>query len=95
MLRFDFVNYDLDHPGFVFDSITGRAIIASHFLSSERIYFQYSRYKYGDKMTLAGSWPLTAGGGPLVAGSNVLQEGPYAGMTPDENVVKIQAEVAF
>jgi hypothetical protein len=30
-----------------------------------------------------------------VAGSNVLQEGPYANMTPDENVVKIQAEVAF
>ena len=95
MLRYDFVNYDLDHPGFVFDSITGRAIISSHFLSSERIYIQYSRYKYGDKMVLAGSWPLNAGGGPLVAGSNVIQEGPYANMTPDENVVKLQADIAF
>jgi hypothetical protein len=95
MLRYDFVNYDLDHPGFVFDSITGRAIISSNFLSSERIYIQYSRYKYGDKMVLAGSWPLNAGGGPLVAGSNVIQEGPYANMTPDENVVKLQADIAF
>jgi hypothetical protein len=92
MLRFDFVNYDLDHPGYVFDSITGRAIIASNFLSSERIYIQYSRYKYGDKMTLAGTWPW---GEPLVAGSTITQGGPYANLTPDENVVKIQAEVAF
>ena len=95
MLRFDAVNYDLDHPGFDFISVTPRVIVSSHFLSSERIYIQYSRYKYGDKMVLAGAWPLTAGGGPLVAGSNVIQEGPYSGMTPDENVVKLQADVAF
>jgi hypothetical protein len=38
---------------------------------------------------------LSAGGGPLVAGSNVLQQGPYSGMTPDENVVKLQADIAF
>jgi hypothetical protein len=95
MLRYDFVNYDLDHPGFVFDSITGRVIVSSHFLSSERIYIQYSRYKYGDKMVLAGAWPLTAGGGPLVAGNDVIQAGPYANMTPDENVVKLQADIAF
>jgi hypothetical protein len=30
-----------------------------------------------------------------VAGSDVLQAGPYAGMTPDVNVVKLQADVAF
>jgi hypothetical protein len=92
MLRFDSVNYDRDNPGYVFDSFTGRAIISSHFLSSERIYIQYSRYKYGDKMVLAGTWPW---GEPLVAGSTIIQAGPYADMTPDKNVVKVQAEVAF
>jgi hypothetical protein len=92
MLRGDFVNYDLDHPGFVFASITPRVIVSSHFLSTERIYIQYSRYFYGDKMTLAGQWPW---GQALVAGNDVLQGGPYSGMTPDKNVVKLQAEVAF
>jgi len=92
MLRGDFVNYDLDHPGFVFASITPRVIISSHFLSTERIYIQYSRYIYGDKMVLAGQWPW---GAPLVAGNDVLQGGPYSGMTPDKNVIKLQAEVAF
>jgi hypothetical protein len=95
MLRFDAVNYDLGYPGYVFLSVTPRVIFCSHFLSSERIYIQYSRYKYGDNMKLAGTWPLSAGGGPLVAGSNVLQQGPYSGMTPDENVVKLQADIAF
>ena len=92
MLRYDAVNYDLDHPGYVFLSVTPRVIVSSHFLSSERIYLQYSRYKYGDRMTLAGQWPWVA---PLVAGSDVLQAGPYAGMTPDQNVIKLQAEIAF
>jgi hypothetical protein len=92
MLRYDFVNYDLDHPGLVFASITPRVIVSSNFLSSERIYLQYSRYIYGDKMVLAGQWPW---GAPLVAGNDVLQGGPYAGMKPDANVVKLQAEVAF
>jgi hypothetical protein len=92
MLRYDFVNYDLDHPGYVFASVTPRVIVSSNFLSSERIYIQYSRYKYGDKMVLDGTWPW---GAPLVAGSNVLQEGPYSGMKPDENVLKLQAEIAF
>ena len=66
--------------------------MSSHFLSSERIYLQYSRYKYGDNMVLGGKWPW---GAPLVAGSDVLQAGPYSGMTPDQNVVKLQAEIAF
>ena len=92
MLRYDVVNYDLDHPGYVFLSVTPRVIVSSHFLSSERIYLQYSRYRYGDKMVLAGKWPW---GAPLVAGSDVLQAGPYSGMTPDVNVVKLQAEIAF
>jgi len=92
MLRYDSVNYDLDHPGYVFLSVTPRVIVSSHFLSSERIYLQYSRYKYGDNIKLAGQWPWVA---PLVAGSDVLQAGPYSGMTPDVNVVKLQADVAF
>jgi hypothetical protein len=92
MLRYDAVNYNLGSPGYVFAAITPRVVFSSHFLSSERIYLQYSRYIYGDRMVLAGTWPWNA---PLVAGSNVLQQGPYAGMTPDQNVVKLQAEIAF
>jgi hypothetical protein len=95
MLRYDAVTYDLDHPGYVFAGVTPRVIIASHFLSSERIYLQYSRYFYGDKMVLAGTWPIGTGGAPLVAGTDILQGGPYSGKKPDENVVKLQAEVAF
>jgi hypothetical protein len=92
MLRGDVVDYDLDHDGLIFASVTGRAIFSSHFLSSERIYVQFSRYKYGDKILISGNWPW---GQPLVAGSNVTQEGPYALKTPDENVLKLQAEIAF
>ena len=57
MLRFDVVNYDLDHSGYVFAAFTARVIFSSHFLSSERIYFQYSRYFYGDNMMLNATWP--------------------------------------
>jgi hypothetical protein len=92
MLRYDGVNYDLDHPGYVFASITPRIYVQTHFLSSERIYLQYSRYFYGDKMVLAGQWPW---GEDLVDGSHVLQQGPYAGTKGDANVVKMQADIAF
>ena len=92
MLRFDYINYDIDHPGFVFLAVTPRVIVSSHFLSTERIYLQYTRYKYGDKMTLGGNWPWQQ---PLVAGTNVLQQGAYQGTTPDENVIKLQADIAF
>jgi hypothetical protein len=92
MLRYDTVNYDLDHPGFIFSSLTGRLIIASHFLSSECIYIQYSRYFYGDKMVLKGIWPWNT---PLVAGTDVVQGGAYAFQKPDENVIKLQAQIAF
>ena len=91
MLRYDLVNYDLDHPGYIFAAITPRVIFSSHFLSSERIYLQYSRYMYGDKMVLNGTWPW---GAPLVAGAT-SSSGPVCGQTPDENVVKLQAEIAF
>ncbi|HVZ30945.1 MAG TPA: hypothetical protein VG963_00880, partial [Polyangiaceae bacterium] len=91
-LRYDGVNYDLDHPAYVFSAITSRVAFSSHFLSSERIFIQYSRYFYGDNMLLNGTWPW---GAPLVAGSNVLQQGPYSGQKPDENVVKLQADIAF
>jgi hypothetical protein len=92
MGRFDLVNYDLDHPAYIFSAITGRAIISSHFLSTESIYIQYSRYIYGDKMVLAGTWPW---GEALVAGYDVLQGGAYAHLKPDEDVIKLQATIAF
>lgn len=99
MVRGDIVEYDLGHPGFIFATATGRVQFASHFLSSERIYIQYSRYKYGDRMTINGDWPWAIGGypanRPLVAGSDVTQQGPYSGKTPDQNVIKLQAEIAF
>ena len=95
MLRFDTVNYDLDHAGYIYSAITSRLAFSSHFLSGESIYLQYSRYIYGNKMVLAGNWPW---GSPLVAGSDVLQNygnPSYFGKKPDENVIKLQATVAF
>lgn len=53
MLRYDWVNVDMDQSGCVFGVLTPRVILSSHFLSNETIYLQYSRYFYGDKMTLA------------------------------------------
>jgi hypothetical protein len=97
MLRGDIVDYDLAHDGYIFAILTARLQIASQILSSERIYLQYSRYKYGDKMVLNATWPVTTlGGGSLVQGSSVIQQAPaYSGKTPDENVVKLQAEISF
>jgi hypothetical protein len=92
MLRYDEVNYDLDNSGYIFSSITPRVTFSSHFLSGESIYVQYSRYRYGDNMVLAGKWPW---GTPLVAGSDIVQGGPYSGDKPDMDVVKLQATVAF
>jgi hypothetical protein len=92
MLRWDEVNYDLDNSGYQFSAITPRVTFSSHFLSGESIYIQYSRYRYGDEMVLAGDWPW---GTPLVAGSEIIQAGPYAGQKPDMDVVKLQAEAAF
>jgi hypothetical protein len=92
MARFDQVNYDMDHGGYVFSAITGRLIFSSHFLSSESIYIQYSRYRYGDNMVLQGKWPW---GQELVAGSQYVQQGVYAGTKPDMDVIKIQASASF
>lgn len=92
MLRYDVVNYDLDHGGYIFNSISPRISFYSNYLSGERIYLQYSRYNYGDNMTLAGRWPW---GTPLVAGSDIIQGGPYAGSKPDMDVIKFQADVSF
>jgi hypothetical protein len=92
MLRWDEVNYNLDDSGYVFSAITPRVTFSSHFLSSESIYIQYSRYRYGDRMVLTGKWPW---GQDLVAGSRITQGGPYAGEKPDMDVVKLQANVAF
>jgi hypothetical protein len=93
MLRWDEVNYNLgDHPGYVFSAITPRVTFSTRFFSGESIYIQYSRYRYGDEMTLAGRWPW---GTPLVAGSDIVQGGAYAGHKPDMDVVKLQATVAF
>jgi hypothetical protein len=92
MARFDQVNYDLDHGGYVFSAITGRLIFSSHFLSSESIYVQYSRYRYGDNMVLNGQWPW---GQDLVQGSHIFQSGPYSGTKPDMDVIKVQATASF
>lgn len=92
MARYDQVNYDLDHPGYVFSAVTPRVIFSSHFLSNESIYIQYSRYRYGDKMVLNGQWPW---GQELVAGNSIIQHGPYSGTKPDMDVVKIQATASF
>ena len=92
MARFDQVNLDLDHGGYVFSAITSRLIFSSHFLSSESIYLQYSRYRYGDYMVLNGQWPWNT---ELVAGNGTIQHGPYSGTKPDMDVVKIQATCAF
>jgi hypothetical protein len=93
MLRGDIVNYDLDHDGYIMAAVTTRVQFASHFLSSERIYIQYSRYIYGDRMLLNATWPW---GQSLVQGSSVIQNAPaYSMKTPDENVVKLQSEIAF
>lgn len=92
MARWDTVNYDMDHGGYIFAAATGRISFYSHFASGERIYLQYSRYRYGDKMVLAGRWPW---GNQLVAGSDIIQGGPYAGSKPDMDVVKIQADIQF
>jgi hypothetical protein len=92
MARFDSVNYDMDHGGYIFAAATGRLSFYSHFASGERIYLQYSRYRYGDKMVLAGRWPW---GNQLVAGSDIIQGGPYAGSKPDQDVIKLQADIQF
>jgi hypothetical protein len=92
MARWDTVNYDMNHSGYIFSAITARLSFYSHFASGERIYLQYSRYRYGDNMVLAGRWPW---GIPLVAGSDIIQGGPYAGSKPDMDVVKLQADIHF
>jgi hypothetical protein len=92
MLRGDSVNYDTENAGYIFSAITTRLTVSSHFLSSESIYLQYSRYIYGDHMTLAGTWPWNK---PLVAGTDVIQGGTYAGQKPDMDVIKLQATIAF
>jgi hypothetical protein len=90
--RGDTVNYDTDHPGYIFSALTGRLSLSSHFLSGECIYLQYSRYIYGDRMVLAGKWPWNT---PLVAGTDVIQGGIYNGQKPDANVLKLQAQIVF
>jgi hypothetical protein len=92
MLRWDEVNYNLGHAGYAFSAISPRVTFSSHFLSGESIYFQYSRYRYGDAMKLAGQWPW---GTPLVAGSEIIQGGPYADDIPDMDVLRMQASIAF
>jgi hypothetical protein len=93
MLRGDIVNYDLDQNGYVFAAVTARLQFASHFLSSERMYLQYTRYIYGDKIVLDANWPWFQN---LVQGSSVIQQSvAYSGSKPDANVIKFQSEIAF
>jgi hypothetical protein len=93
MLRYDLVNMGTENPGYIFSAVTTRLIFSSHFLSSERMYIQYSHYTYGDQAVLAATWPW---GNPVAAGSTVFQQNPaYIGSQPDHNVVKLQAEIGF
>jgi len=93
MLRGDIVNYDLDQNGYVFAAVTARLQFASHFLSSERMYVQYTRYIYGDKIVLDANWPWYQN---LVQGSSVIQQSvAYSGSKPDANVIKFQSEISF
>jgi hypothetical protein len=92
MARWDEVNYDTHNPGYIFSSITGRLSFYSDFMSGERIYIQYSRYRYGDKMVLGGQWPW---GDQLVAGSDIIQGTVYKGTRPDMDVIKFQADIKF
>ena len=92
MLRWDEVNYNLDHAGYVFSAITPRLTFSSHFLSGESIYLQYSRYRYGDKMMLAGSGPGVRRSWRAATSSRAART---PGQKPDMDVVKLQASVAF
>jgi hypothetical protein len=92
MLRYDAVNVDLAHPGYVYNVVTPRVVFSSHFLSGESIYLQYSRYRYGDNMLLGQVWPW---GAAVVQGNDVLQSGAYQGKKPDTDVVKLQATIGF
>jgi hypothetical protein len=92
MFRADQVNYDQNHPGYVFAAFTGRLSLFSHYLSGECIYLQYSHYFYGDKMLLAGTWPWNT---PMVAGTTVVQAHGYSQQKPDADVIKLQAQVKF
>jgi hypothetical protein len=55
MLRYDQVDLDMAHSGNRYSVLTPRAIFSSHFLSSENIWIQYSRYFYGDNVRLTPS----------------------------------------
>jgi hypothetical protein len=92
MLRADQVNYDQNSDGYVFAALTGRLSLFSHYLSGECIYLQYSHYVYGKKMVLAGTWPW---GTNMVAGTSVVQAFEYPKQKPDEDVIKLQAQVRF
>jgi hypothetical protein len=92
MIRWDEANYNLGHSGYVFSAISPRVTFSSHYLSGERIYLQYSRYRYGGNMVLAGQWPW---GTPLIAGSTFTQGGAYTNDPPDMDIIRVQAEVAF
>ncbi|MFC1641906.1 hypothetical protein ACFL5O_04340 [Myxococcota bacterium] len=52
MLRVDSVHLDLEQSGNSFSVLTPRVIFFSHFLSSESIWLQYSRYFYGNEIAL-------------------------------------------
>lgn len=92
MLRWDEANLNLGHSGYVFSAISPRVTFSSHYLSGESIYIQYSRYRYGGNMGLAGQWPW---GTPIVAGSSITQGGAYNNDAPDMDVLRVQASIVF
>jgi hypothetical protein len=52
VLRYDQVHLDLDESDSAFRVLTPRIVFFSHVLSTESIWIQYSRYIYGDEVTL-------------------------------------------
>ena len=70
MLRFDQVNnavpqlHDLGLAGNTFAMVTPRLMFSTHFLSSEVLYIQYSRYFFGDAYRTPQGAGLYIDGGP-------------------------------
>jgi hypothetical protein len=94
MVRYDTVVYDTNHDGYVFSDISPRMVLSSHFLSGESIYLQYSRYFYGDNMKLGATWPDSRGKVPMIQGNAILQQNSL-NMVPDQDVIRLQATIAF
>jgi hypothetical protein len=66
-LRYDWVNLNMDESGYVFGVLTPRVTFSSNFISNESLYLQFSRYFYGDEISLASA------GGYTTPDANVIK----------------------